>query len=570
MTSRNEREKLRQLVLATEPGAALNVNQPEQAVARLERYFSETSGLTVRVILSENYEEILAGMEAGTIDVARLGPYAFALAQARFGARALVNSVDITTAEHMPSIPYRSLIFTRADSGITHLMQLKGRTFGFVDPRSASGYLVATFLLQQAGLDPKTDLKEQFLFSHQAVADAVSKGEVAAGAVAEEEFIHYQKEKGLPAIRLLATSPLLSRGPLAMRPDLPAQLERKLLIALENMHQADVLEGSKLIKMEEQRFVAAVQREHTLKRIAELAGVSYATVSRAINGKDRIAPATTARILQLVDELGYRPNANARSLHKPTGDLIGLMLPSLAYPALDDIIAGIQATLAQVQMQLLICPIGSGREGDATRQKAYFEMLTNSRFEGMLLTQWSALDPKAMDLLARSRRPYALLEQDLLGAGLHFASNWLQQQGHRQLMLVTGARSLLEPTLTTQMWSQLTAENIQHLHLQDPANDETGWSELLQQGKNAAPAFLCTDNETALSVRAFLKQQRLDWPVIGIGAMPATCKADLTTLTFDGFVMGKIVTRRLLKMLNIFIPGESCDLNFNVSTTKPR
>ncbi|GLV53636.1 hypothetical protein KDH_04880 [Dictyobacter sp. S3.2.2.5] len=546
------------------------MNQPEQAVARLERYFSETSGLTVRVILSENYEEILAGMEAGTIDVARLGPYAFALAQARFGARALVNSVDITTAEHMPSIPYRSLIFTRADSGITHLMQLKGRTFGFVDPRSASGYLVATFLLQQAGLDPKTDLKEQFLFSHQAVADAVSKGEVAAGAVAEEEFIHYQKEKGLPAIRLLATSPLLSRGPLAMRPDLPAQLERKLLIALENMHQADVLEGSKLIKMEEQRFVAAVQREHTLKRIAELAGVSYATVSRAINGKDRIAPATTARILQLVDELGYRPNANARSLHKPTGDLIGLMLPSLAYPALDDIIAGIQATLAQVQMQLLICPIGSGREGDATRQKAYFEMLTNSRFEGMLLTQWSALDPKAMDLLARSRRPYALLEQDLLGAGLHFASNWLQQQGHRQLMLVTGARSLLEPTLTTQMWSQLTAENIQHLHLQDPANDETGWSELLQQGKNAAPAFLCTDNETALSVRAFLKQQRLDWPVIGIGAMPATCKADLTTLTFDGFVMGKIVTRRLLKMLNIFIPGESCDLNFNVSTTKPR
>ncbi|GCE23350.1 phosphate/phosphite/phosphonate ABC transporter substrate-binding protein [Dictyobacter kobayashii] len=243
MTSRNEKEKQQHLVLATEPGAALNVKQPEQAVAQLEHYFSESVGIPVSVMLSENYEDILAGMEAGTIDVARLGPYAFALAQARFGARALVNSIDIASAENMPSIPYRSLIFTRADSGITHLMQLKGQAFGFVDPRSASGYLVATFLLQQAGLDVKADLNATFLFSHQAVAESVGKGEVIAGAIAEEEFLHYKKEHGLPPIRLLATSPLLSRGPLAMRPGLPPHLERNLLNALENLHHSDVAEG---------------------------------------------------------------------------------------------------------------------------------------------------------------------------------------------------------------------------------------------------------------------------------------------------------------------------------------
>ncbi|GCE23351.1 LacI family DNA-binding transcriptional regulator [Dictyobacter kobayashii] len=313
--------------------------------------------------------------------------------------------------------------------------------------------------------------------------------------------------------------------------------------------------------MEEQRFVAAVQREHTLKRIAELAGVSYATVSRAINGRDRIAPATTARILQLVEELGYRPNANARSLHKPNGDLIGLILPSLNYPALDDIIAGIQATLAQAQMQLLICPVGKEKATGAVRQHAYFEMLSNSRFEGMLLTQWSALDPEAMDLLVRSRRPYALLEQDLLGSGLRFAYNWLRQQGYQRLILVTGTNSLLEPTLSARMWRQLAARNID---LPDPGNDKTGWLELLQATDYSATAFFCTDDETALSVQSFLKERQLDWPVQGLGATPIAQMAGLSSLAFDGLALGKVVARRLLKLLNIYIPEEVIDITFRV------
>ncbi|GCE31009.1 hypothetical protein KDA_64930 [Dictyobacter alpinus] len=563
MTSRNEKWKPQQLILATEPGAALNVSQPEQAVAQLEHYLSDAVDAEVHVILSENYQDILARMQAGTIDIARLGPYAFALAQARFGARALVNSIDIASIENVPSIPYRSLIFTRADSGITHLVQLKGQTFGFVDPQSASGYLVATFLLQQAGLDAKTDLKGTFLFSHQSVAEAVSKGDVVAGAIAEEEFVYYKKDKGLPPIRLLATSALLSRGPLAVRPGLPLQLEKKLLTALENLHTSDAAEGARLIKMPEQRFVAAVQREHTLKRIAELAGVSYATVSRAINGRDRISPATTARVLQLVEELGYRPNANARSLHKANGELIGMLLPSLTYPGLDSIIDGIQTTLEQARMQLLICPTGNTpRTQPTARHTAYFEMLSNSRFEAMLLTHWSALDPTAMDLLVRSRRPYVLLEHDLLDKGLPFAYNWLKQQGYQQLILVTGTQSLLEPTLAQQAWSQLASDN---LRLQDPGSNQTGWPQLLQQAEYQTTAFLCTDDETALAVKTYLAQQQLQLPILGIGNTRVAQLAGIPSLTFNGFNLGSLVARRLLKMLNIFIPEEQIELHFQIA-----
>lgn len=557
-----EKHMQTRFVLATEPGAALNVDNAAEAAKQLEAYLRPLLALDVQVLLGDNYEEIIAAMERGEIDAARLGPYAFALAQARFGARALVSSVDIVVNEHQPSIPYRSLIFTRADSGITHLLQVKGQKIGFVDPHSASGYLVATFLLQQAGIDASVDVQPVFLYSHQAVAEAVSRGEVAVGAIAEEEFVHYKKEKSLPEIRLLATSPLLSRGPIAVRPGLAPQLERKLLTALEQLHLADYPEGSQLIKMAEQRFVAAVPRERTLKTIAELAGVSYATVSRAISGKDRISPATTRRIRQLVEELGYRPNANARSLHKANRNLIGLFLPSLSYPQLDHIIEGIQVELDKAQMQLLICPTGQAdTEGLSSRQQAYFEMLSNSRFEGIILTQWNTLDVATMENLIRNGRPYVLLEQDLLTQGLAVACAWFEAQGQRDIGLISSARTLLEPVITQHICNRLPGIRMEAF---TEAEVEKLALALHQQTRPTPTAFLCADDERVLALLRACKRYRLTPPTLTLGTSPLGHLIESARLTFDTQTLGRITARRLLKMLNITLPGEEAELHFQI------
>ena len=52
----------------------------------------------------------------------------------------------------------------------------------------------------------------------------------------------------------------------------------------------------------------------TMKRIAGELGVSITTVSKVLNNHDDISPATRARVMAKVEELGYRPNAVARSL----------------------------------------------------------------------------------------------------------------------------------------------------------------------------------------------------------------------------------------------------------------
>src|SRR5436190_23537297 len=70
----------------------------------------------------------------------------------------------------------------------------------------------------------------------------------------------------------------------------------------------------------------------TIYDVARLAGVSTATVSRALNGSGHIAPATRNAIAAAVAQLGYSPNTIARSLVTNTTQTIALLLPDITNP----------------------------------------------------------------------------------------------------------------------------------------------------------------------------------------------------------------------------------------------
>ena len=67
----------------------------------------------------------------------------------------------------------------------------------------------------------------------------------------------------------------------------------------------------------------------TLKDVAKAAGVSYATVSRALSGSHQIGSDTRERIIKLCDEMGYTTNYVARSMVTKRTGLIGLVVPSI-------------------------------------------------------------------------------------------------------------------------------------------------------------------------------------------------------------------------------------------------
>src|SRR5213082_955374 len=69
----------------------------------------------------------------------------------------------------------------------------------------------------------------------------------------------------------------------------------------------------------------------TMKRVALELGVSITTVSKVLNNQPDIGPATRARVLKKVEELGYRPNAVARSLTLRRTQTLGVVIPDLMH-----------------------------------------------------------------------------------------------------------------------------------------------------------------------------------------------------------------------------------------------
>src|SRR3569833_2656416 len=70
----------------------------------------------------------------------------------------------------------------------------------------------------------------------------------------------------------------------------------------------------------------------TVSEVARAAGVGTTTVSRVINGGDRVSPKTLAHVQRVIEAMGYRPNQAARVLKGHRTKSIGLVIPSIADP----------------------------------------------------------------------------------------------------------------------------------------------------------------------------------------------------------------------------------------------
>jgi LacI family transcriptional regulator len=79
----------------------------------------------------------------------------------------------------------------------------------------------------------------------------------------------------------------------------------------------------------------------TMADVASRAGVSKTTVSRVLNGKDDLDPATAARVRQVIEELGYVPSAGAVSLARGKTRVVGMLVPSLTWPWVGEVLQGV-------------------------------------------------------------------------------------------------------------------------------------------------------------------------------------------------------------------------------------
>ena len=122
------------------------------------------------------------------------------------------------------------------------LRHSKELTISFVDPASASGFLVENAFLQSKGLEPQRDFKQVvFSMSHPASVLTLKSGTVDVAACMLRIVKRYEDTGKLAKgdIRIIWTSPDIPNQPIAVRKDLPADLKESIQRALIDMPRND-------------------------------------------------------------------------------------------------------------------------------------------------------------------------------------------------------------------------------------------------------------------------------------------------------------------------------------------
>jgi LacI family transcriptional regulator len=185
----------------------------------------------------------------------------------------------------------------------------------------------------------------------------------------------------------------------------------------------------------------------TIREVAARAGVSLGTASRVLSGNPATSPAARARVAEAAAALGYRPNAQARSLRLTRTHVLGLLVSDVRNPFFADIAhAAEQAALGSDY----VCLLGNANE-DVDQQDRYIETFLTQRVDGVVLAPQG---PSAtLDALLESRMPVVFVDRKVEGldvpsvttdshVGLEEAVAHLVADGHRRIGYIGGPQSI--------------------------------------------------------------------------------------------------------------------------------
>jgi len=153
-------------------------NQEDRAP--LQAYLTTVMGRPVVIASPDNYGATVDALADGSLDFACLGALVYIRARAKYEVVPLVQRAT--------DLKYHTIFITGTDSSVYSLRDLKGKQFAFGDIASTSGHLMAYHELNEAGINPETDLKYRYTGSHLATAALVADGAVDAGAIDKTVF----------------------------------------------------------------------------------------------------------------------------------------------------------------------------------------------------------------------------------------------------------------------------------------------------------------------------------------------------------------------------------------------
>jgi phosphonate transport system substrate-binding protein len=140
------------------------------------RYLEKTTGKRFRIRFTENYEDTIENLGKGITHFAAIGTLSYAIGSDKYGTKYLVSGVN---KDGDPR--YHSIIFTRPDSSIEEMSDLRNRCFAFGSKMSTQGHLIPRKMLDDAGIKLEDLGRYIYTGSHINAVKSVLNGECDAG-----------------------------------------------------------------------------------------------------------------------------------------------------------------------------------------------------------------------------------------------------------------------------------------------------------------------------------------------------------------------------------------------------
>lgn len=289
----------------------------------------------------------------------------------------------------------------------------------------------------------------------------------------------------------------------------------------------------------------------TMQDVADCAGVSKATVSRVLNGKNVVGDALKARVNRAIEETGYRPNLLARQMATQKTSFIGVVMSSTLYdgPYFAAMMSGAASFINQHNRQLIF----ADSKFSVREEREAIDFLIRLRCEGVVVYPEYLSEQELDDMIESSPVPLFILNRRLErhprnGIWIdhyHAASemmDFLIAQGHRRIAFISGK---------TDSWSNRNRQAAWHDALERHGISYSttwvahgDWS--LESGYQAMRTLL----DSAISVSAILAAN----DDMALGAIKALMQAaisvpgDISVAGFDNARIGNYVTPSLTTM----------------------
>jgi len=306
-----------------------------------------------------------------------------------------------------------------------------------------------------------------------------------------------------------------------------------------------------------------VSRRATIHDVAAAAGVSVATVSKAVNGRYGVASATVARVLDAVAELGYESSLVASSMRSRRTGVIGVLVPDFE-PFVAEVLKGVGAALSGHRYDLLA--YSGAREGDPHG----WERRSLSRLSGTLIDAAIMVTPTVDGVSAEvpivavdphlGRADIPSVQSDSLGGGFE-ATMHLIELGHRRIGFLTGRPELRSSGMREAGYKRALAQagipfdpSLVAVGMYDPDTVRQVSRPLLQRDDRPTAVFAANDR-SALGLIEVANELGLDVPgdlsVVGFDDIPEAFQSarPLTTVRQPMQRLGSEAARMLVALL---------------------